>query len=571
MNTKTYKGKTAKQALALIGREIGPDADIITCNYVKDDSGKVCVEITVVVPGDESKRKHKRTGKRRFLFTIFGFVAAVSVIAMLMFFPWQDYAVKPEDESSVKSKTNAPVIPSIAVLPFIDLSPESDQAWFCDGISEEIIYKLAMLKDLKVIDRHSAFFFRDKDADISEIGKKLGVKAVLIGSVRRSGDKFRIIAQLISVSNLSDIWTHSFNSEQHDIFAIQEEIAFAVADSLKMELNLNEQTRLKKSSETAPEVYELYLQGRFFINPISFDRLEKAIGLFNRVNEKDPSFAPAYAMKAFCYFWLSYQHTHFYPLGPTYQKAISAVNRALELDNDLAEGHFALAAIRELYEWDWPGAERSYRRALELAPERGDIHTFYGRFLRTLGEFERAIEELGKATELDPLSFNTRQIFGYTYLGAGEAESAISQYNKALELYPKAMITPAHLAICYAGLGQEQEAVAWLDKFESIINSPVTKLYFKSTVYTVLERYEESRKLLDQLFELPGSEYFSPGLIAIIYARLGDHDVAIEWLEKAFEVQDPIMIGELNSTVFWGELPSDPRFSALLKRAGFKD
>jgi serine/threonine protein kinase len=298
----------------------------------------------------------------------------------------------PEEESS----------PSIAVLPFTNMSADPDQEYFCDGLAEELINALTQIEDLHVVARTSAFSFKGQQLDVREIGRKLNVATVLEGSVRKAGNRLRITGQLVKVADGYHLWSERYDREMDDVFAIQDEITLAIVDKLKPRLLGEEKAKLAKSRAVDLEAYNLYLRGRWFAGQLAQEAFEKAIECYNQAIKKEPDYAPAYAGLADCHTWLPF-------VGPFESKKImpkarKAALKALQLDDNLAEAHSSMALIKSLYDWDWESGEREYKRAIELNPGVAFIHQRYAMFLMYMGRHDEAINEAERALELDPLS-----------------------------------------------------------------------------------------------------------------------------------------------------------------------
>jgi len=269
--------------------------------------------------------------------------------------------------------------PSIAVLPFRDMSPQKDQDYFCEGMAEELINALTKIEGLHVAARTSAFQFKGKDLNVRRIGEELGVKTVLEGSVRKAGNRLRITAQLINISDGYHIWSDKYDRDIEDIFAIQDEISLAIVDNLKLKLLKKEKAQLMKRYTEDQEAYSLYLKGRYFWNRRYEGGLLKGIEYFQKAIEKDPSFAPAYAGIADCYCLMGMYNWN--PPKEAYPKAKAATLRALEIDDTLPEAHASLGWIKMFYDWDWAAAERAFQRAIELNPNYATAHNWYAMFL----------------------------------------------------------------------------------------------------------------------------------------------------------------------------------------------
>ncbi len=459
---------------------------------------------------------------------------------------------------------------SIAVLPFVDMSPQKDQEYFCDGMTEELINRLSNIRELRVPARTSVFMFKGKAEDIREVGRKLNVEKVLEGSIRKEEDQLRITVQLINVSDSYHIWSETFDKKLARVFDIQDEIAVTVADKLKLTLLSDEKARVVKRPTENLEAYNLYLLGRYFYYKTTEEDMNKAIRYFEQAIAKDPGYALAYAGQATCYSVLCVISG----LAPeeSYPKAKEAVAKALELDDELGEAHASLGYLKFSLDWDLAGAEREFKRAVKLSPGSVDVYILYSIYLACMGRFDEAIAGFKRAVELDSASPVT-----YTYLGgfgyhiAGRFEEAIDQIKKGLDMDPNSLYGQLLLASTYALKGMYGEAIAQADKMISVWPTleDAQILSFLGWVYAVSGRQEKARNVLNRMLDLRTKRYVDAYLIGEVYAGLGEKDQAFEWLNKAYE--------ERTGQVIWikvdpwiKNLRSDPRYTELLKKVGFK-
>jgi serine/threonine protein kinase/tetratricopeptide (TPR) repeat protein len=456
---------------------------------------------------------------------------------------------------------SAPSQRSVAVLPFIDLSPQKDYEWLSDGISEAMISALSSLKGLRVPARTSSFFFKGKQIDIQEIGQKLRVENVLEGSVQVAGDMLRVTAQLISVKDGFHLWSDKFDRKLDDVFSIQDEIAREIVRALKVRLLGEEETRLTKKYTENLEAYNLYLKARYFWNMRGGKNLYKSIEYFEEALEKDPNYALACAGLADSYFVLG--NNRFISPGEAYPKAREFAQKALEIDNSLAEAHVALAGIKKDYDWDWAGSEEEYKFALQLNPGYSFAHQGYAFLLSDMGRHEEAIKEIKTARDLDPLAPRITANVGYLLYLARKYDQALEELRKAIELYPQHIANFLYEAYVYSALSRYEEALASLKRFEEPTSSD-HKL-FLAYVYAKWGKKEKAEKLLKKIIEESEQAYISPTWIAYIYGCLGDYDQAFSLLEKGYSERDQYLV-YLKTEPRFDPLRSDPRFKALLKR-----
>jgi TolB-like protein/Tfp pilus assembly protein PilF len=459
---------------------------------------------------------------------------------------------------------------SIAVLPFVDMSPQKDQEYFCDGMTEELINRLSNIKELKVPARTSSFVFKGKAEDIREIGRKLDVRTVLEGSIRKIDNQLRVTAQLVNISNGFHLWSDTYNRELKDVFFIQDEIASTIADKLKVTLLSDEKARLVKHSTENLEAYNLYLLGRYFYYKTTEEDMNKAIRYFEQAIAKDPGYALAYAGQATCYSVLC--TTGYLAPKESYPKAKEAVVKALELDEELGEAHASLGYLKFFLDWDFAGAERDFKRAVKLSPGNVDVYILNSLYLTFLGRFDEAIAGFKRAVELDPASPLT-----YTYLGgfgyqmAGRYDESIVQIKKGLDMDPSIFFGQLFLASVFALKGTYGEAISQADKVLSAWPTleDVQVLSFLGWVNAVSGRQEKARNFLNRMLDLRARRYVDAYLIGAVYAGLGEKDKAFEWLTKAYEEHAGQMVC-IRVDPWIKNLRSDPRYKELLKKMGWE-
>lgn len=452
-------------------------------------------------------------------------------------------------------------ISSIAVLPLANLSGDPEQDYFAEGMTEALITELGKISALRVISRQSMMQYKGTKKSAPQIAQELNVEAVVEGSVLRAGDRVRISVQLIGAVPERHLWAESYDRELRDVLALHSEMARAVAGEVRAKLTPQERALLASARPVNPEAYAAYLRGRYFWSRILVEGLEKALESFQRAIKDDPSYAPAHAGVAFCYARLGYSR----PPKEFFPKAKTAALKAMELDETLAEAHSALAEVKFLFDWDWPGAERDYKRALELNPNSVDAHWQYGLFLvRIMGRSDEGIAEAQRAQQLDPLSLLTNAALASNYLRARRYDEAIAQYKKTLELDPNAWLARDSLAWCYTLKGMYSEALAEYKKLEEFPFDHARLAY----LYAVSGKRNEALKAVRELTRSSLRQYVDPFDVAIAYAGLGDKDRVFEWLEKAYGERSAAM-PVLKAEPFFDSLHSDPRFQELLRRMNF--
>ncbi len=477
-------------------------------------------------------------------------VIAIAAIWLIIWSPWAQ-----NDSASISLDK-----PSVAVLPFDDLSPQKDQEYFCNGLAESLINALSKVKDLRVPAMTSTVPFKSEEQNIHEIAAKLNVNAVLRGSVQKEGDTLRITAQLINVADESLLWSEQYNRDFNDLFSIQDEISFAITDKLKVNLLGEERQDLRKRYTENIEAYNLYLMGRHFWNKRTGDRLEMSIKYFEQATELDPDYALAYAGLADCYIILPF-YSDWLP-KEAYLKAQSTALKALELDNMLAEVHNSLGAVNLWYKWDWDASEKEFKRAIELNPGLAIAHHWYAELLKSMGRVDEAIGEIKIALELDPLSLIINTNFGmYLYI-AGRYDEAVKQFQKTLEIDPEFEFALYGLGYVYLQKGMYKQAVEVLKRTEQpgLVHALIA-----------LGKKDEAQAFLEDFKEKSSRRFVDPYTFAVIYAGLGEIDMAFEALEKAYQEQSLLLADYVYVSPLFDNIRSDPRFKSLMKKLNFED
>jgi serine/threonine protein kinase/tetratricopeptide (TPR) repeat protein len=422
--------------------------------------------------------------------------------------------------------------PSVAVLPFADMSPDRDQEYFCDGMAEELINALTHVDRLRVSSRTSSFQFKGGGQDIRDIGRKLGVRSVLEGSVRKAGARLRITAQLVSCADGCHIWSERFDRDMEDVFAIQDEISLAIVDALRPELLGEERAKLVRHPTADPEAYNLYLQGRWFWKKRTHDGLMKAIEYFERAISVAPDFALAYTGIADSYNdLLDYSSS---PPDDAFERARSAALRALEIDDTLPEAHASLGLLKSEHEWDWDGAEREFRRAIGLNPRYASAHQWYAHLLLNTVGPEEALEEYRRALELEPHSLSINRNYGYMLLAAGRDDEAIAVLRRTLEMEPDFIYTHLILAMVHALRGMFDEALAELLEEERVVGGwhPLVEGW-RGIVQALSGSIGPAEDTLQRLIEVSSRGYVPASQIALLCFALDRRDEGFEWLERA--------------------------------------
>src|SRR5258708_2615820 len=460
---------------------------------------------------------------------------------------------------------------SIAILPFSNLSTDPDNEYFCDGLAEELLNALAKIDHLKVAARTSAFSFKGKNTNVSEIGQKLSVKTVLEGSVRRSGNRLRITVQLVNASDGYHLWSERYDRELQDIFDVQDEITLAIVDALKLKLFSEEKAALLKRYTDNTEAYQLYLQGRYCYNKYTPEYFQKGIEYFEKAIELEPQYAPAYAGLGFCYGSLFY----FGAVSPNQivPKWRALIDKSLEIDDRLGDAYLSRASIEFYYDWDFAKAELDYQRAIELNPNSPDAHWRYGHFLANCGRFDEAIEQGERALELDPLSLVVQFFMSRIYLLAQRVEHGFEQLRKMQAIEPNFAGGLTQLGGLYLTTGKYDEAIEAYKKALTLGQFVVPALSYLGAAYAIAGKRDDAYRTLDQLFAMEQGQYVSPFSIARVYSGLGENDKAFEWFEKAFEEHSGEMVALKSETLahlMGNTIIRDDRFQDLVQRVGMQ-
>jgi TolB-like protein/Tfp pilus assembly protein PilF len=450
---------------------------------------------------------------------------------------------------------------SIAVLPFESLSEEKTNAYFAEGVQDEILTRLAKIGDLKVISRTSTQRFNSAPQNLSQIAKQLGVANILEGSVQKVADQVRVNVQLINALTDAHLWAETYDRKLTDIFAVESDIAKTIADTLQAKLTGSEKTEMFKKPTENSAAYELYLKGRFFWNKRDNNDLERALGYFQQAASVDPNYALAWSGVADVHVLLPL----FGGANPadSYPKAKEAANKAAALDPQLAEPHTALGLIANVFDFDFSRSLAEFEKAIALNPNYATAHHWFGNsLLECIGDFDRSIAEMKRAVELDPLSIPINSDLGVAYYYAGRHPEAIAQFRKALELDPNSYYVHYNFGIALELAGDLPAAIAEYQKATALDDDPYP-LALLGHAQALNGNREAALKILPQLFA--ARRYVPDYSIGLVYLGLGDRNQAMDWFEKSFAKRQP----DMNTTRFDPLLKSlhgDPRFEALAEK-----
>ena len=464
-----------------------------------------------------------------------------------------------------QSNTAASETVSLVVLPLQDLSGDSEQEYFADGMTEELITDLAKIRSLRVISRTSAMRYKGTVKQLAAIARDLKVGLVVEGTILRSGDRVRITAQLIRVFPERHLWAESYDRDLRDVIALQRDVARAIVHEIQIKLSTQEQARLVSPQPAVnPEAHELYLKGLYFWNKRTEIGLKKSVEYFEQAIRKDPQYAVAYAGLA-----LSYDVLGGYSVLPSaeaFPKAEAAATAALALDPDLPEAHASLGVTKFMFDWNWAAAEKELKHSITLRPNDATTHEYYAIYFGTMGQAEEAIAEMKRARDLDPLSLDINAQLGVVYRDGRHYDAAIEQCRQTLELDPSFEMAHWCLGLGYVAKGMYEKAIAELQTAVASGGCPCKAAALAYT-YAVTGQRARAQDLLRELKTKADQGYELSYLIAEVYAGLRDHEHAFEWLNKAYNQRD-CQLTWLKLDPLIDELRSDPRFADLMRRIG---
>ena len=470
----------------------------------------------------------------------------------------EEYEIEDKTEMSKSDDRQS----SIAVLPFVNMSNDHEQEYFCDGMTEEIINALTHVESLKVIARTSSFMFKGKQEDIRDIGRKLDVNNILEGSVRKAGNRLRITAQLIKVADGSHLWSEAYNRELEDVFAIQEEISLAIVKNLKIRLLGKEKVAIEKRYTKNPEAYNLYLKGIFCAKRITDEGNLEASEYFKQALKLDPDYAlPYYGLAHISFNGL------FQGIIPTYEGCpitIKYLEKAFAIDNSVAEPHALMGSIELFYNWNWNAAEIEFKKALQLNPNSADSHYYTSIYLTMAKRHEEAIKEAELAVELDPLSGLYNLWNGAAHLYAHQNDKAIEILTNGIKMNPGNWAALYHLGHAYEAESMMEKAIELYEKVLQFYNwhEAISNL---ATSYYLIGEKEKAEMLYNNLEQKSKKEYVPPTSLYSYHIVKGDMDQAYKWLQKAIDERDYFLIWYTVCPTIGHTIPDEPRFQALIK------
>jgi len=504
---------------------------------------------------EPSKSMTRRTGRKIVALTI-----ALAVVAAGLFV-YQ--LVRSKSTFTPRQSEAATAAPnkSIAVLPFDNLSRDPDNAYFCEGVQDEVLTRLAKVADLKVISRTSTQHFKSTPDNLPQIAKQLGVAHILEGSVQKANDQVRVNVQLINALTDAHLWADTYDRKLTDIFAVESEIAKTIAETLQARLTGSEKNSIAKTPTVNPEAYELYLRGKFFAEKRTGADLRKSIGYYDQAITKDPGYALAYVGLADSHLLLS----AYGAVSPkeSYTPAKAALKKALELDDSLAQAHASSGLLATL-ELDVHRAISELERAIQLNPNYATAHHWLALPLMSIGQFDRGLAEGKRAIELDPLSLICNADLCWVYFNARRYDEAEAQARKTLEMDPQFYVAHYYLGEALQFKGKLTEAIAEYQKSIELNHDPFS-LAMLGQAYARKGQVEEARKVLARLTEEAKSRYVSPYALAVILTALGDKAHAIDELERGYD-EAGFYISLIKVDPLFDDLRGDPRFEALVQK-----
>ncbi len=478
--------------------------------------------------------------------------------------PTQVYTVLPSVGTTKPTKSESLEPRRVAALPLTILSSDHQDEYFADGLTEEIINTLSSIPELRVIARTSVMKYKQVNKSVGEIGRELKVGTVLEGSVRKAGSRLRISLQLIDVGSEAPIWAQKYDRELEDVFKIQTDIAERVADALKVQLVRKNRTLIEQKAPDDIAAYVLYLRGRYYWSKRTKEDLEKAIAYFGEAIQKDPNYALAHAGMADCYTLMG---RHLYiPRREAYSKARDYANRALELNDNLAEAHTSLAAVLTIYDWDWDAAEEHCRRAIHLNPNYAAAQYWHSVLLQTIGSLQESVTAAEKAQALDPLSPVIGMGVVQAYFFSEQYDKAIDECHKYLEMNPREVVAQDYLVHLQVQNGLFEKAAEEATRLVEISDRKAETTAHLAYVYAASGKTEEARKVFETSVAESRLGYSNPTIFITVYSILGDQDNAFRWAEEALKV-GKIAFPALRFSPDLKKFRTDPRYNSLLAKA----
>jgi adenylate cyclase len=478
--------------------------------------------------------------------------------------PVEVYRVLPPTGDKKLTKMEAFEPRRVAALPLRILSSDRQDEYFADGLTEEIINTLSSIPGLKVIARTTVMKYKQANKGVGEIGRELKVGTILEGSVRKAGGRLRITIQLIDVGSEAPIWAQKYDRELEDVFKIQTDIAERVAEALKVQLLRENKALIEQKAPDDIGAYVLYLRGRYYWNKRTKEDLEKAIGYFDEAIQKDPNYALAHAGMADCYTLMG---RHLYlPRKEAYSKARDHANRALELNDNLAEAHTSLAAVLTIYDWDWDTAEGHFRQAIHLNPNYAAAHYWHSVLLQTMGSLQESVTAAEKAQALDPLSPVIGMGVVQAYFFSEQYDKAIDECHRYLEMNPREVVAQDYLVHLHVQNELFEKAAEEAARLVEISERKAETTAHLAYVYAASGKTQEAKKVFETSLAESRLRYSNPTIFITVYSILGDQDSAFRWAEDALEA-GKIAFPALRFSPDLKKFRTDPRYNSLLAKA----
>ena len=491
-------------------------------------------------------------------FKFYLVIGSVILFLAAVFFIWQS------------GKNNLSINPSnrIAVLPFINISQESSNEYFAEGITEEIISNLAKISGLDVIARTSIMKYKNSNLSVSQIADELRVGTILEGSVRKAENKARITVQLVDASSQKHLWSEDYDRELKDIFAIQSDIAMKVAEELKVQLLANEREQIGKRGTENMDAFRNYLLGNYFLNKRTGEDLTKSAEYYSKAVEYDPRYAAAYAGLANCYTLLGGASYGSFTKEDAELKAKESVAKALEIDETLADAHASNAYIKFRFDWNWDEAEKEFIKAIELKPGYAQAHEWYSLFLALIRRSDKALDEMQRAYELDPLSPSISTGLGRMFHLFGKNKPAVLQFKKTIEMYPDYAEGHFGLGMSFIVMKNYNEALNELNKAIELSHSRPVIVAVRGMLYAEMGRRKDALAAIDEVIKLSEPNNVSPIILSNIYLGLGDLDKVFELFYQGYETRDPLMVYVPSEPFYdvYKIIYSDKRYHDILKK-----
>jgi TolB-like protein/DNA-binding winged helix-turn-helix (wHTH) protein/Flp pilus assembly protein TadD len=564
------------QSLMEIRRALGQAEGIVETvrgrGYLFDTSVEIVTKDAVPAQGPEPHRDERTDSwardetptNRRGLSSALVAAAVIAAVAATAW--WIGFSVRRQASTPAPTGT----IRSIAVLPLQNLSRDQEQEYFADGMTDELITQLGKIGSLRVISRTSVMRLKGTRKALAEIGQELNVDAVVEGSVVRSAERVRVTAQVIQVNPEKLLWAERYDRALGDIVILQGTLAREIANAIRIVVTADEQARLATVRPVNRDAYEALLKGRYYRNKRTEATTKKAMEYFREAIEKDPSYALAFASLSDSYVSLALSEAlqEVLPAREAFPQARAAVNNALAIDDTLGEAHASLGHIKFQYDRDWAGAEKEFKRAIELNPNYASAHHWYALCLMWMGRQGEALDEIRRARELDPLSSTFNASVAWILAIGEQYEEAIDQSRKTIEMDPSFPVGHYRLGQTYVLSGRYVEAVAALKRAYALSANPRVTAEL-GLAQALAGNRSEALKLVGQLNEQSKQRYISPFNRAVVYGGLGDKGRAMEWLEKAYDERS-VSLNLLKVSPAFISLREDPRFVAMVRSLGME-